>query len=207
MKKILTLTIALATGLLLGTTNAKAVQAGSETGETREYMVKAAFLYNFAKFTDWPTEAFASPDAPLRLCILGRNPFGHALDMIRGKSVGRHPIEIRFLSKSRVAATCHILFLSASETDRLPLILKYLRDRPVLTVSEAPNFTKSGGIIRLKTVRNKIRFEINPAVAQNAGLAISSRLLKLAANILPRLAVANHTEFDRMVAPAAGAHR
>ena len=184
MKKLLTLTFTLAALALLGTISA--VQAAGASPQSREYMIKAAFLYNFAKYTDWPAQAFTSADAPLRFCILGRDPFGPALDIIKGKRVQDHPLEIRLLSRSAVAATCHILFVSASETDRLPLILGYLRHRPVLTVSDTPGFVKAGGIINLTKVGNKVRFEINREVVQASRLTLRSQLLGLAVGVPTR---------------------
>ncbi len=163
-----------------GTDAAPSRDAPARAGPSREYLVKAAFLYNFAKFTVWPAKAFAGPSTPLRLCLLGKDPFQGALDSLAGKTVRKRKLEIRRLSKTTALGKCHMLFVSASENKRLATILKVLRGMPVLAVGEMPNFAHSGGIINLKTVRNKVRFEINVKAARRANLKFSSKLLRLA---------------------------
>lgn len=154
--------------------------APARPGPSREYLVKAAFLYNFAKFTVWPAKAFADPEAPLRLCLLGKDPFQGALDSLAGKTVRKRKLEIYRLTGTTELGKCHLLFVSSSENKRLATILKILRGMPVLAVGDMPHFAHSGGIINLKTVRNKVRFEINVAAAKHARLKFSSKLLSLA---------------------------
>jgi hypothetical protein len=154
--------------------------APGRAGPSREYLVKAAFLYNFAKFTVWPAKTFADPSTPLRLCLLGKDPFQGALDSLAGKTVRKRKLEIHRLAKTSGLGKCHLLFVSASENKRLATILKVLRGMPVLAVGDMPNFAHSGGIINLKTVRNKVRFEINITAAKRAHLKFSSKLLRLA---------------------------
>ena len=163
-----------------GTDAAPSRDAAARAGPSREYLVKAAFLYNFAKFTVWPAEAFADPSTPLRLCLLGKDPFQGALDSLAGKTVRKRKLEIHRLTKTTALGKCHLLFVSASENKRLATILKVLRGMPVLAVGDMPNFAHSGGIINLKTVRNKVRFEINVNAARRAHLKFSSKLLRLA---------------------------
>ncbi|MFQ6017517.1 MAG: YfiR family protein [Kiloniellaceae bacterium] len=151
---------------------------------SREYLIKAAFLYNFAKFTEWPASAFADRGAPLHLCVLGEDPFGAALESIEGREIRGRAVAVLRIASLRVAANCHLLFISDSEEARLRKILESLRDRPVLTVADMPNFARAGGIISLKTLEEKIRFEINNGTAKRAGLKLSSKLLNLA-EIMP----------------------
>jgi len=154
--------------------------AHADPPPSREYVIKAVFLYNFAKFVEWPAEAFPNRRAPLTLCILGKDPFGLALDSIKGKKVRGRKLVIQHLARIEDLEQCHILFISASEEIRLPQILSTIRGMSILTVSDMKRFVQHGGIINLVTIETKVRFEINVGVAHLAGLEISSKLLKLA---------------------------
>ncbi|UCF90634.1 MAG: YfiR family protein [Desulfobacterales bacterium] len=159
--------------------------AFSETSVPREYIVKAAFLYNFAKFVEWPADAFAEIRSPIVLGMLGEDPFGSALDSINHKSVGDREIVIQRLEKLADLKKCHMLFISRSEKNDLDSILAQLSGLNILTVSDMDGFALKGGIIGLFTVGNKIRFEINVDSAKRSGLQISSKLLKLAEIVNP----------------------
>ncbi|MFB3149051.1 MAG: YfiR family protein [Alphaproteobacteria bacterium] len=182
-KKLPGLILALAvSALVIGAANVPAVLAdldSTKASASREYRIKAAFLYNFAKFTVWPAETFADAKAPLRLCVLGDDPFHGALAVLEGRTVKNRPIVAGRLSSRDPLGQCHLLFVSASEHGRLGTILKSLRGMPVLVVGDTPGFARSGGIIRLEIVGNKVRFEINVGAAQHAKLKIDSRLLRL----------------------------
>ncbi len=181
-KKLPGLILALAVSALIGAANAPAVQADADAAKasaSREYRIKAAFLYNFAKFTVWPAAAFADAKAPLRLCVLGEDPFHGALAALEGRTVKNRPIVASRLESTDSPEKCHLLFVSASEHGRLGTILKSLRGMPVLAIGDTPGFARSGGIIRLETLDNRVRFEINVGAAQHAELKIDSRLLKL----------------------------
>lgn len=147
---------------------------------SREYVIKAAFLYNFAKFVDWPGEAFPNRRTPLTLCILGKDPFGVALESIKGKTVRSRRLVIQHLARIDDLEQCHILFISTSEEKRLSQILSTIRGKTILTVSDINSFARRGGIINLVTAKSKIRFEINVDAMDLVGLKISSKLLKLA---------------------------
>lgn len=147
---------------------------------SREYLVKAAFLYNFAKFVQWPQGAFKDADAPLVLCILGDDPFGSALNVLAGKTVGGRRLVIQRARNLTGLAPCHILFVASLRQPALRQVLGKVKGKPILTVSEIPDFTHQGGIIQFFTVQSKIRFEINPAAAAANDLKVSSQLLKLA---------------------------
>ncbi len=183
MKKLPGLIFALAVSALAGAANAPTVLAdldSTKASASREYRIKAAFLYNFAKFTVWPAAAFADAKAPLRLCVLGDDPFNGALAaLVEGRTVKNRPIVAGRLSSGDPLGQCHLLFVSASEHGRLGTILESLRGMPVLAVGDTPHFARSGGTIRLKIVGNKVRFEINVRAAQPAKLKIDSRLLRL----------------------------
>ena len=152
----------------------------AETTASQEYLIKAAFLYNFAKFVDWPSDAFKDEQSPLYLSILGDDPFGSALDSLRDKTVRGRPLVIRRCKSIEQVAGSHILFISPSEKDNLRPILNALKNSSILTVSETDRFGQQGGMINFLTVDNKIQFEINPVAAQGGRLKIGSQLLKLA---------------------------
>ena len=159
-----------------------------QTGQAPEYQVKAAFLFNFAQFVDWPAPPEAVPDsaAPLVIGILGEDPFGGFLDAtVRGERLGARPFALRRYGKVEDIEQCDILFISRSEAKRMRAILASLKDRPILTVSDADRFAERGGMIRLVTDRHRIRLEINLEAAQGAHLTISSKLLRVAEIVAP----------------------
>ena len=146
-----------------------------------EYQVKAAFLYNFVKFVEWPAAAI-DPQEPITLCVLGKDPFGDALSRaIEGKSVNGHRIATRRIAEAAKAQSCHVLFVSASESGRAAEIIRAVRSWNVLTVSEIDRFLDRGGMINFVMDGQRVRFQINAKVAIEAGLKISSKLLQLAA--------------------------
>lgn len=148
-----------------------------------EYQVKAAFLYNFAKFVEWPTGAFKSADDPVAICVLGQNPFGSALEQIvSGKKVGERPFRIRQISDVKESPKCHMVFLTASENKRARPLLEEVKGLPVLTVGESNEFLSNGGAIAFNVRDTRVRFEIDGEAAARAKLKISSKLLSLAQN-------------------------
>jgi len=151
-----------------------------------EYEVKAVFLFNFAQFVDWPAEAFPASDTPLVICVLGNDPFGGALDRtVRDERLGGRPFQVRRYQSVDEIKTCHILFISRSEGDRPRAILAGLKNRPVLTVSDADGFAERGGMIRFVTDRNRIRLQLNTNATEAAHLTISSKLLRVAEIVTP----------------------
>jgi uncharacterized protein DUF4154 len=151
-----------------------------------EYRVKAAFVYNFVKFVDWPPRAFGGEDGPIVICVLGQDPFGDLLvQTVRDKTIhGRKLVVVRS-SQIEAAKVSHVLFISASEDQRLEAILEGVGDAPVLTVGDDRNFARRGGAIRLMKEDQRVRFEVNLEATERAGLRISSKLLSLARTILP----------------------
>lgn len=155
--------------------------AGASPTGASEYQVKAAFLYKFAKFIDWPADALGPADSTFDLCVIGDDPFGKLLDQtVAGKRVSDHPIAVRRIASLDGSAGCRVLFISASESGRLSLLLTRLRDRPVLTVGDVEGFAESGGMVNLKLEARRVRLQINPGVAKRAGLKIDAELLSLA---------------------------
>jgi hypothetical protein len=146
-----------------------------------EYQLKAAFLFSFAKFVDWPPDSFASPQAPFSICILGADPFGQVIDdVLRDKTIGDHPVVVKRTNEPAEVRHCQIVFISSSESRRLPEILSSLQGASVLIVGDTDHFADSGGTIGLMLEQNHIRFAINTVAAESAGLKISSKLLALA---------------------------
>ena len=156
----------------------------AEDSAPQEYKVKAAFLYNFTLFVEWPAEAFTGNDSPLTVCILGKSPFGDALDSLRGKTVKKRKLVIRQINRVEEMGNCHVLFVSTSEKMHLPNILAAVKNQNVLTVSDMDRFAQAGGIINFITLEDKVRFEINLKAAQQSRIKISSQLLKLARDVI-----------------------
>jgi len=149
-------------------------QAPAQSFSSREYEIKAAYLYNFIKYVDWPSGDTIS------IGVLGNDPFGTALAPLNGKIVKGRRLLIKHLDSAREAQQCQIIFVSSSEKQRLQEIFESLRSARVLTVGETQGFADGGGIINFIEENNKVRFEINAEAARRTGLNISSELLKLA---------------------------
>lgn len=149
-----------------------------------EYEVKAAFLYNFGKFVEWPADVFRDPDKPIVLGILGSDPFGETLDRIVGvRQVQGRRLMIKRLKTLGEIKGCHILFVSTSEDDQVAAIMRAVNGSPVLTVSDMQHFTDRGGAIDLYLEQRKVRFNVNLRATDRARLRLSSQLLKIAAAV------------------------
>ena len=160
--------------LLLGRTRAQSPTAG-------EYQVKAAFLFNFAKFVEWPSSNLPDPSAPLRICILGRDPFGEELrNITKEKTVSGRKLQIDQVVDLRQARTCQILFIASSEKAQLKETLDALQGANVLTVSDTNGFLEQGGMINFVLENDRVQFGVNRKAAEKAGLKISSKLLSVA---------------------------
>ena len=149
-----------------------------------EQQVKASFVYNFAKFIKWPISAIKNTNAPFCICIEGNQPLSGNINLLQGRQVDGHKIEVVTITEPREWRNCNILFIGDSEAHRVASILKNVAALPVLTISDLPNFVHSGGIIGLNVLDHRVRFDINLAVAQKAKLNIDSQLLKLAVKVL-----------------------
>jgi hypothetical protein len=141
-----------------------------------EYDIKAAYLFNFAKFVEWPTRAFPSPSAPLVIGLLGSDPFGGRLDRItQGEVIHGHQL-CRTVGELK---GCQMVFIPKTQSDRVGEALAAVRGTGALTVGDSDGFVAQGGMIGFVTTGNTVRFHIDAAAAQREDLAISSRLLKL----------------------------
>jgi hypothetical protein len=148
-----------------------------------EYELKAAFIFNFTQFVDWPTNAFESTADPIVIGIAGPDPFGPALEkIVEGESVRGRKLKVERYPKASDIKSCHILFVAKALAGVWPDILRALRDKPILTVSDMDRFTARGGMIQLVTERNLVRMRINVEAARKAEISISSKLLRLADN-------------------------
>ncbi len=160
------------------------LSARAEEPLLHEYRIKADFLYNFAKFIQWPESAFIDPERPVFICILGKDSLMNALQNLTVKTVRRRRIVISHSKNLRSVKECHILFVTKSEKSRAKHIISKFKGSPVLTVSDMDDFVKAGGMIGMVRVEDKIRFHINLVAVQDSGLMISSQLLKLAQNVI-----------------------
>ncbi|MEW6381514.1 MAG: YfiR family protein [bacterium] len=175
-------TILLLTGLL-------AVPAGL-SAQTRalsgsEYQVKAGFIYNFAKFVEWPQGTFNHDNDPLILCIVSNNPESDVFFSLNSKTVGGRKIQVRKYEDMKDIGTCHILFLDSIDKTLIQEGLKTVRDRSVLTISHIKGFTQQGGIINFFIEEGRLRFEVNLDAARRCGLKLGSQLL-VSAEIIAR---------------------
>jgi hypothetical protein len=164
--------------LIVVLTLAHSVQADEPP---QEYKVKAAFVYNFAEFIEWPDVAFANTDAPFAIAVIGNDPFNGILEqVIAGKKIAGRSVVIKHFNSSDDISSCQVLFIPATEDEHLEQIIQKVQDGPILTIGETERFPWAGGCFRFYTEDNKIRFEINQGAAARAGLRISSKLLRLA---------------------------
>ena len=166
----------LAVWLLLG-----GLDLPAQTNVSKEYLIKAAFLFNFAQFVEWPPEAFPEKETPVVVGVLGDDPFkGFLGELLRGEKAGNRPLRIEYYRGVEEIKQCHILFISNSESKRLAQILAKLKDRSILTVGETDGFAVNGGMIRFLPQGSKVRFRINNEAARAVKLSISFKLLRLA---------------------------
>ncbi len=159
-------------GVLAAAQSAPAADPG-----TLEYAVKANFLYKFGDYVTWPPGAQGGDGAPVNLCLVGPDPFGRVLDdAVKGERIGTHPVQVRRIP--RAEENCHIVFTRSD-----PDVVKAVKGRPVLTISEG----NAGAVITFVIRDNRVRFEIDQQAAATNGLDISSRLLALAALVKPKV--------------------
>lgn len=147
-----------------------------------EYGVKAAFLLNFMRFVEWPSTAFSSSDAPLTICILGRDPFGRFLtDIVRGETVQDRRIAVRRVSEVSAARMCQVVFLSAGSNSAR---VRAVEQMGVLVVSDDSRLLRDGAMIAFAVDARRVRFDVNQKAAESAGLKISSKLLSVARTVV-----------------------
>ena len=148
-----------------------------------EYLVKAGFIYNFAKLVEWPAATFGNSGRPIVIGVLGNDSFAATLErVVDGKNIELRPFLVKRLrsAKESKECACHMLFIASAESSRAEEIVQLLKGTSVLTIAETPGFSKQGGVINFVLEDRKVRFEVNVDAAKQAGLNISSRLLSLA---------------------------
>ena len=149
--------------------------------QEREKVVKVAFLYNFARFTEWPAEALGGPRSPFLFGVLGRDPFGRHLDAkMKGRTVNGRPVLIRRFDSLEDYQRCHVVFVSPSEASRLDEAIEKAAASGALVVTDSEGAATRGAMVNFFIEAGRVRFEINPEAAREAGLSISSKLLQLA---------------------------
>jgi len=155
-----------------------------DSSDSSEYLIKAGFIFNFAKFVEWPPTTFAQPDSPIVIGILGTDPFGTIIDhIVQDKKIGGRGFVVKRLkwgAEAKDLRECKILFVGASERAHIDELVQIVKFLPILTVGETPGFAEHGGVIRFVLEDNRVRFEVNVDAARQGGLTISSRLLTLA---------------------------
>ena len=151
-----------------------------ESPQIQEYEVKAAFLFTFARLTEWPNGTFDSHEKNFIIGILGDDPFGRDLDLLRNRTIGGRRVLITSINDASDSSACDLLFVASSEENRLQQIIDSVRKKPVLTVSDITGFENKGGIIAFFLQDNHVRFRINIDAAERAKLKISSHLLEVA---------------------------
>jgi hypothetical protein len=149
-----------------------------------EYEVKATYLYNFSRFVEWPHKVTQTQSDSFSICVLGQDPFGTALNAILAdETIAGKSVQAKRIPTPQDAVNCRVLFISSSENTRLKQIFATLGDASVLTVSDLPEFTQRGGMVQFILEGSRVRFEVNLATAEHAGLTLSSELLKVAINV------------------------
>ncbi|MBN2138973.1 MAG: YfiR family protein [Sedimentisphaerales bacterium] len=189
---------------LIAVLTAQQTRADDDEASNQEYRVKAAFLYNFLKFVDWPKEKDANDNDPITIGVIGKDPFAKSFDPIKDKPVKNKKVVIkRFKSIAELkklgetanpqinkqieaAKKCQLLFICRSEKDALEDIFKAVKNQPILTVGDTDEFIKTGGIINFVTDEQKVRFEVSTAAANHAKLKIRSQLLRLAKRVIEK---------------------
>jgi len=173
LRRALNWTLAIAVGVLIcpGPSDSQGAD------EFPEYQLKAAFLFNFARFVQWPDKAFSSADSPLVIGVLGEDPFGQPLrDIVENKSVSGRKLAIKYLKANDSLAGCHLLFISRSEKDRAGTVLAQLAGQNTLTVADFDGFARMGGMMNLFVSEKNVQFEINVEATERAQLKVSSKL-------------------------------
>jgi hypothetical protein len=165
---------------VLGTWVAASPRAHAGPAVT-EYQLKAVFLLNFARFVTWPPEAFAAPDAPLVVCVLGTDPFGSVLDeALANERIGDRPLAARRVASADATDGCQMLFVAERDARAHAALLQTLGVRPVLTVGDEGAFARNGGMVGFEIEEGTVRISVNPDALRTAGLTMSSQILRMA---------------------------
>lgn len=158
--------------------------AADNSPRSPEYLIKAAYLYNFAMFVEWPSDAFASPEAPLVIAIVGSDPFGSAIDhAVENKRISKRRIVVERVQAQQDLKHCQIVFVPASDRARIAELAQRLQSQPILIVDDAPEPGKRAGAVEFVVDDNKVGFAINLSQAKRSRLVISSKMLGLAKTV------------------------
>ncbi len=164
----------------------RVVTGSAQTPEVKDYQIKAAFLFNFTQFVEWPSGAYAAGEPHFVIGILGEDPFKSFLDeLVAGERVQGRKIVIRRFAQVEEVKNCQILFIHDLKKDKLKHALSGIKGKRMLTVSDEATFLETGGMIRFVTLNQKIQLQINPDAAKAANLNISAKLLRLAEIVVP----------------------
>ncbi len=152
---------------------------GEDHSRKAEYLLKAAFLFNFAKFSEWPAESFPDPQAPFVLCTIGNDPFGPELDHLAGKVIRERHLVINRVHSNGNLIGCHLLYVSPGELVQMRTILRTLQKAPVLTVCDVEGCAEDGLMLNMRMVENRVALDLNFEAVQRTPLKLSSQLIKL----------------------------
>jgi len=152
----------------------------------QEHELKAAFLYHFTQFVEWPADAFSLPDTPFRICVVGEGDVAEFLaELVAGEQVKGRPLEVRGHGRARDARGCHILFLGRDEDPRELRAVAGVEQGRVLSVGESAEFLEEGGILRFQVHRGRIQLQVSDPARERSRLRISSKLLQLCDLVTP----------------------
>jgi hypothetical protein len=152
-----------------------------------EFAVKAAYLYKFGEFVEWPASSFESDASPTTLCIVGDDPFGATLDKaVAGQRIGNRPIAVKRLKQAEARSGCQVMYVSSKDVGALATAIATVRGENVLTITDGATGMAPPGIINFVIANNRVRFEIDDGAAAANGLVISSKLLALASSVKPK---------------------
>ena len=158
--------------------------AAAELAVSKEYQIKAAFLYNFTKFVEWPAEKFEGTNAPIVIGVLGKNPFGAVLaETVKDRKVNGRGIVVKQIDSVSEVKGLHVLFVTTAEVSRFEGLGDALREGSVLGVNESEAFLKAGGTLMFALENDKVRFDIDMNSAERAKLKVSAQLQKLARSV------------------------
>ena len=160
------------------------VPPGQAAQKPSESQLKAAYLYNFAKFIQWPDDAFPGKDSPLVLGLLGENCLAAELDLLAGRKVRDRRIEVRKFTNAGDVKGCHLLYISSTFENKLKDVLQNFRVRPIVTVGDDNNFSSLGGVVQFVSRRDRLRFIVNLGVAKANNIKVDSQLLSLAVEVV-----------------------
>ena len=183
--KVRTPTLLAIIALACGPTTPSSNQAATNDLARSELQAKAGFLYNFALFTTWPTNALSGSTQPILIGVLGHDSSASVIrETLAGKRINQHPLEVREYEHAREARGCHVLYIGLTEASQLAEELPGLDNAAVLTVGDLAGFAEQGGMIALVKTNNRVAFTINLAAAKKSGVTLSSKLLRLAVKVI-----------------------